>query len=107
MKRLVLALLTWALAIPAAAACRDAGVQVQVLGSGGPIADDARASAGYLVWHDARARALVDVGGGVFLRFGESGARLADLRVIALTHLHTDHSADLACYNVPANESGK
>jgi len=33
------------------------GVAVQVLGSGGPIADDARASSGYLVWVDGRARA--------------------------------------------------
>ena len=95
MNRPILALLMWTLAAPAAGACRDAGLQVQVLGSGGPIADDARASAGYLVWHGGRARALIDAGGGVFLRFGESGARLDDLRVIALTHLHTDHSADL------------
>ena len=72
-----------------------AGVAVQVLGSGGPIADDGRASAGYLVWVDGRARALVDAGGGVFLRFGEAGARFNDLDVIALSHLHTDHSAAL------------
>ena len=88
-------LLALTFATAAAGACRDTGVQVQVLGSGGPIADDDRASAGYLVWHNGRARALIDVGGGVFLRFGQSDARLVDLRVIALTHLHTDHSADL------------
>ena len=71
------------------------GVTLQVLGSGGPIADDARASSGYLVWLDGRARLLVDAGGGVFLRFGEAGARFADLDGIALSHLHTDHSAAL------------
>lgn len=71
------------------------GVSLQVLGSGGPIADDARASSGYLVWLDGRARLLVDAGGGVFLRFGEAGARFADLDGIALSHLHTDHSAAL------------
>lgn len=71
------------------------GVALQVLGSGGPIADDARASTGYLVWLDGRARLLVDAGGGVFLRFGEAGARFADLDGIALSHLHTDHSAAL------------
>lgn len=71
------------------------GVVLQVLGSGGPIADDARASSGYLVWLDGRARLLVDAGGGVFLRFGEAGARFADLDGIALSHLHTDHSAAL------------
>lgn len=71
------------------------GVALQVLGSGGPIADDARASSGYLVWLDGRARLLVDAGGGVFLRFGEAGARFADLDGIALSHLHADHSAAL------------
>lgn len=77
------------------AACGADGVVVQVLGSGGPIADDARASSGYLIWIDGRARVLIDVGGGVFLRFGEAGARIEDLELIALTHLHADHAADL------------
>ncbi len=80
---------------PAAPDCGVEGVALQVLGSGGPIADDGRASAGYLIWHDGRARVLVDVGGGVFLRFGEAGARLEDLDLLALTHLHTDHAADV------------
>lgn len=80
---------------PARAACRTHGVAVQVLGSGGPVAADARAGSGYLVWIDGRARVLVDAGGGVFLRFGESGARLEDLDLIAITHLHADHVADL------------
>ncbi len=71
------------------------GVALQVLGSGGPIPDDGRASASYLVWIDGRARVLLDAGGGSFLRFGEAGARLEDLDAIALTHLHTDHSAEL------------
>ncbi len=73
----------------------DKGVALQVLGSGGPIADDGRASSGYLVWVDGRSRALIDAGGGVFLRFGEAGASFTDLDVIALSHLHTDHSAAL------------
>ena len=73
----------------------DSGVALQVLGSGGPIADDGRASSSYLVWVDGRARVLVDAGGGSFLRFGESGARFEDLEIIALSHYHADHSADL------------
>ena len=36
------------------------GLVLQVLGSGGPVADDDRASSAYLVWHDGRARVLVD-----------------------------------------------
>ncbi|MFW6049918.1 MAG: MBL fold metallo-hydrolase [Myxococcota bacterium] len=68
---------------------------VQVLGSGGPIADDGRASAGYLLWVDGRVRLLVDAGGGTFLRFAETGARFEDLEAILLTHLHVDHTAGL------------
>ena len=71
-----------------------AGIALQVLGSGGPIADDARASSGYLVWVDGVAIAMIDAGGGTFLRFGESGAKFSDLDFIGLSHFHTDHSAD-------------
>lgn len=75
--------------------CGTATLAVQVLGSGGPIADDARAASGALVWVKGEARVLVDAGGGVFTRFGEAGARFEDLDVIALTHFHADHSSDL------------
>lgn len=77
-----------------AAECGRQGVAVQVLGSGGPVADDARASAGYIVWQDGKARAMIDAGGGTFLRFGEAGARIEDLRLIAISHFHADHSGD-------------
>jgi ribonuclease BN (tRNA processing enzyme) len=87
-----------ALAAPGAALPQDCGergdVAVQVLGSGGPIADDARASAAYLVWIDGSSRVLIDAGGGAFLRFGEAGARFEALDFIGLSHFHTDHSAD-------------
>ena len=71
------------------------GVTLQVLGSGGPIADDGRSSTGYLLWINGRARLMIDAGGGTFLRFGEAGARFEDLSLIAISHFHTDHSADL------------
>lgn len=74
--------------------CRNA-FALQILGSGGPIADDDRASSGYLLWHDGAAVALIDAGGGIFQRFGEAGASLDSLELIALTHFHTDHAADL------------
>ena len=70
------------------------GVALQVLGSGGPIADDARASSAYLVWVDGKSRVLIDAGGGSFLRFGEAQANFNDLDFIGLSHFHTDHSAD-------------
>ncbi len=71
------------------------GLTLQVLGSGGPVADDGRASSAYLVWQDGRARVLVDAGGGSFLRFGQAKARFTDLDLIAISHFHADHSADL------------
>ena len=88
-------LLTMAGACHAVQNCRGAGVWLQVLGSGGPEITDRRASSGYLVWQDGRARILVDMGSGSMLRYEQSGARVEDLDVILLTHLHVDHSADL------------
>lgn len=78
-----------------AAECGKQGVAVQVLGSGGPIADDARASSGYLIWQDGRARVMVDAGGGAFVRFGESGAKIEDLELIAISHFHVDHAGEV------------
>lgn len=87
--------LAW-LSTAAAQICgTTASVQVQVLGSGGPELQDRRASSSYLVWLEGKPRVLVDIGGGAALRFGESGATVADLDVILLTHLHADHTSDL------------
>jgi ribonuclease BN (tRNA processing enzyme) len=96
-KPLCLALLALLIVSSAeAASCPEQGpLALQVLGSGGPIADDGRASTAYVVWIDGASRALIDSGGGAFLRFGEAGARFADLDFIGLSHFHTDHSADL------------
>ncbi|CAN5507154.1 MBL fold metallo-hydrolase [soil metagenome] len=80
--------------LKAFAAC-SAPVAVQVLGSGGPDSNDARASSGYLLWLDGEARLLVDAGGGVFLRFGEAKAKFESLDAVAITHLHADHVSDL------------
>src|SRR5579863_7047526 len=76
------------------ATCSGHGVQVQVLGSGGPELEDKRASSSYLVWQDGRPRILIDSGGGSALRFGQAGAHVAQLDAILFTHLHIDHSAD-------------
>jgi ribonuclease BN (tRNA processing enzyme) len=75
--------------------CRTAALGVQVLGSGGPFAGTERASTSYLVWVNGRAAAMVDAGGGAFVRFGESGALLESLSLVAVSHLHADHVADL------------
>lgn len=75
--------------------CAAHGEWLQVLGSGGPELTDGRASSGYLLWRDGKARVLVDMGSGSLLRFEESGAQVNDLDVILLSHLHVDHSSDL------------
>ena len=80
---------------PALAIC-SSQLAVQVLGSGGPDANDARASAGYALWMGRQARLLVDAGGGIFLRFGEAKAKFETLDAGAITHLHVDHVVDLA-----------
>jgi ribonuclease BN (tRNA processing enzyme) len=68
-------------------------VTLQVLGSGGPIADDGRASSSYLVWVNGKSRILIDAGGGSFLRFGEARASFSELAFVGISHFHTDHSA--------------
>jgi ribonuclease BN (tRNA processing enzyme) len=75
--------------------CTGTGVELQVLGSGGPELQDKRASSSYVVWRDGKARVLIDAGGGSALRFGESGAQMEDLEVMLLSHLHVDHTGDL------------
>jgi ribonuclease BN (tRNA processing enzyme) len=70
-------------------------VSLQVLGSGGPESTDKRASSGYIVWIDGKSRVLIDFGGGASLRFEEVGAKIEDLKVILLTHLHIDHTGDI------------
>ena len=105
---LVLSAASAACAQPPAAECPPPdGVALQVLGSGGPIADDGRASSGYIVWVDGRSRVLVDAGGGTFLRFGEAGASFVDLEFVGLSHFHTDHSADFPALLKSGNFSGR
>lgn len=93
--RLVYLLFAIPLIANAQQVCGNAGIWLQVLGSGGPEINDNRASSGYLVWQDGHARVLVDMWSGSMLRYAQSGARIEDLEVILLTHLHVDHSADL------------
>ncbi len=96
MRRALPALVLWLVAAPAQAQSCDAnGVQLQVLGSGGPELFDRRASTSYVIWLNGKARVLIDIGGGAALRFNEAGARAEDLDAILFTHLHVDHSADL------------
>src|SRR4051812_19404349 len=86
------------LAIPShasAQSCVGNPVAVQILGSGGPALNPERASAGYLLWVGSQAKMLVDSGGGTYLRLGQSRAKLSDLALVAISHLHPDHTSDL------------
>src|SRR5271170_7544802 len=83
-------------ATPAAAGAK-APLEVVVLGSGGPR-PFGRASASYIVEVDGTPRILLDAGAGAFLRIGELGLDLSSVDTVLLTHLHIDHSGDLAAF---------
>ncbi len=89
-----IALLCWVTSA-AAQGCGSSGVFVQALGSGEPQLQEGRAASAFVVWIDGKARVLVNAGGGTALRFGQSGARIADLEAILFTDLQADHSAGL------------
>lgn len=72
-------------------------LQVVVLGSGGPRAFG-RAGSSYIVLVGGRPRILVDAGPGAFLRIGELDLDLDKVDTVLLTHLHIDHSGDLAAF---------
>jgi ribonuclease BN (tRNA processing enzyme) len=78
-----------------AQSCVGNPVAVQILGSGGARINPDRASTSYLLWVGAQAKILVDMGGGAFLRFGQAQAKLGDLSLVAISHLHPDHVSDL------------
>src|SRR5499427_2669982 len=78
-----------------AQSCAAGPATVQILGSGGPAINRERASASYVLWVGGQAKMLVDMGGGTYLRFGQSGAKLSDLALVGISHLHPDHVSDL------------
>ena len=75
--------------------CGEEGVWIQILGAGGPEITDGQSGPSYLIWLDGKARVLVDTGPGSSVAFDQAKAKFEDIEVIAFTHLHVDHSADL------------
>ena len=101
MKRSAVLALLGVLAIPSsvlAQSCTGNPVTVQILGSGGPAINPTRASSSYLLWVGQQAKMMVDMGGGAFLRFGQSQAKQSDLALVAVSHLHPDHISDLPAF---------
>jgi ribonuclease BN (tRNA processing enzyme) len=78
--------------------CEPASVAVQILGSGGPRINPFRSSTSYLLWVGDQARVLVDMGGGALGRFGQAQAKVSDLSLVAVSHLHPDHISDLPAF---------
>ena len=97
------ALMTLAVAVlPLFPSCLRANLakpalEVVVLGSGGPRAFG-RAGSSFIVVVEGRPRILVDAGPGAFVRIGELDLDLENVDTVLLTHLHIDHSADLASF---------
>lgn len=82
---------------PSAAANNcDTSAAVQILGSGGPIAEGHRAASSAVVWIDGKAALLIDAGSGSFVRYGQADVNFEDLQAILITHFHADHVGDLA-----------
>lgn len=77
------------------AACNATGVQLQVLGSGGPGESMGRASSAYVLWVNGESRLLLDAGSGSKNNFHQSGASMDQIDLVALSHLHPDHSVEL------------
>jgi ribonuclease BN (tRNA processing enzyme) len=97
-RSMIVCLLLAVFSIPSVASaqsCAGNPVAVEILGSGGPAINRERASASYLLWVGPEAKMLVDMGGGTYIRFGQSQAKLADLAMVAVSHLHPDHVSDL------------
>jgi ribonuclease BN (tRNA processing enzyme) len=90
-------ILAAAMALPADASGVKPSLEVQVLGSGGPRAFG-RAGSSYIILVDGTPRILLDAGPGAFVRIGELNIDLQQVDIVLLTHLHIDHSGDLAAF---------
>src|SRR3984893_1249062 len=90
-------ILAGAMAPLAQASAVEPSLEVVVLGSGGPRAFG-RAGSSYIVLVDGTRRVLLDAGPGAFVRIGELNIDLQQVDIVLLTHLHIDHSGDLASF---------
>lgn len=69
-------------------------IEITLLGTGSPIPDPNRAGPSTLI-RAGRQALLVDCGRGVQQRLAAAGASANTLTALLLTHLHSDHIADL------------
>lgn len=99
MKTLIVLAAAIALLVPTclSATAGKPELEVVVLGSGGPR-PFGRGGSSFLVLVGGIPRILVDAGPGAFLRIGELNLDLDKVDTVLLTHLHIDHSGDLAAF---------
>jgi len=99
MKTLLIFCLMLAAAMAPRAEASDVkpSLEIQVLGSGGPRAFG-RAGSSFIILIDGTPRILLDAGPGAFVRIGELNIDLQQVDIVLLTHLHIDHSGDLAAF---------
>jgi len=95
---LLASLVSWTNVALADQLCGEEGVWVQILGAGGPELDDSRGGPSYLIWHNNAAKALIDTGPGASVSFDRAQANFEDLQVVALSHLHADHTSDFPAF---------
>ncbi|WP_046320235.1 ribonuclease Z [Mycobacterium sp. UM_Kg1] len=69
-------------------------IEITLLGTGSPIPDPNRAGPSTLIRAGGQ-QLLVDCGRGVLQRLAAAGAGASTLSALLLTHLHSDHIADL------------
>lgn len=75
--------------------CSEEGVRLEVLGSGELSLETTRSTESYLIWHNDRARVLVNPAPGSYLRYKYSGADFVDLLAIVVTQTGIEHTGDL------------
>jgi ribonuclease BN (tRNA processing enzyme) len=99
MKNLFALAVTVALLFPSGlrAAPAKPPLEVIALGTGGPR-PFGRGGSSYMVLVGGVPRILVDAGPGAFLRIGELNLDLDNVDTVLLTHLHIDHTEDLAAF---------
>ncbi len=78
--------------------CGERGVWLQVLGSGGTELLDERAMPSYLIWHNGKARLLVNTAPGSSYNFNRAQARLQDLEAIVFTNLLPESATELPAF---------
>jgi ribonuclease Z len=85
----------WAVAYADHTACNQATAALQILGSSGPLNAKGSASTSYLLWWMSRPLVIVDLGPGSVANLVRADAKLTDLDMVLISHIHPDHVSDL------------